>query len=238
MKNNQETESIFGIRPIIEAIQSGKTIDKIFIQKGLHNDLFSELWKLIRMRRVNYKHVPIEKINRLTNKNHQGVFAFISPIDFYKIEDIIPHIYEQGNNPLILLLDKITDIRNFGAISRTAECSGVNAILIPEKGSAAINADAVKTSAGALLKIPICRSWNLKMSIEFLKDSGLQIVACTEKTQKNIFEINFKDPTAIIIGSEENGISEEYLKMCDNQARIPIHGTISSLNVSVASGII
>ena len=138
--SNSESNFIFGVRPIIEAIKSGKTIDKLFIQKGLHNELFSELWKLVRLRRINYKHVPIEKINRLTKKNHQGVFAFISPIDFYTIESVIPTLYESGKNPLILVLDKITDVRNFGAITRTAECAGVDAILIPEQNAAAINA--------------------------------------------------------------------------------------------------
>ena len=184
--NKQIKNSIFGIRAIIEAIESGKTIDKIFIQKGLHNDLFAKLWKLVRLKRINYKHVPIEKINRFTRKNHQGVFAFISPIDFHKIEDLVPSIYEEGKNPLILVLDRVTDVRNFGAICRTAECAGVDTVLIPEQNSAAINADAVKTSAGALYKIPICRSWNLKMSLQFLKDSGLQLVSCTEKTEKDI----------------------------------------------------
>ena len=233
-----EKNSIFGIRAVIEAIEAGKTIDKLFIQKGLHNDLFADLWKLVRLKRINYKHVPPEKINRLTKKNHQGVFAFISPIDFHKIEDIVPSIYEKGGIPLILVLDRVTDVRNFGAICRTAECAGVDTILIPEKNSAAINADAIKTSAGALHKIPICRTWNLKMSIQFLKDSGLQIVSCTEKTDKNIYTLNFTNPTAIIMGSEEDGISPEFLKMSDSKAKIPINGKISSLNVSVASAII
>ena len=236
--NKEEKNFIFGIRPIIEAIEAGKTIDKLFIQKGLHNDLFAELWKLVRLRRINYKHVPIEKINRLTRKNHQGVFAFISPIDLHKIEDIIPQIYEQGKNPLILVLDGITDVRNFGAIARTAECAGVDTILIPEQTTAAINADAVKTSAGALHKIPICRTWNLKLSLEFLKDSGLQLVACTEKTDKDIYSPDFTNPTSIIIVSEENGISPEYLKMSDYKAKIPMNGNIASLNVSVATSVI
>ena len=236
--NKEEKNSIFGIRPIIEAVEAGKTIDKLFIQKGLHNDLFAELWKLVRLRRINYKHVPLEKINRLTRKNHQGVFAFISPVDLHKIEDIIPQIYEEGRNPLILVLDGVTDVRNFGAIARTAECAGVDTILIPEQGAAAINADAVKTSAGALHKIPICRTWNMKMSLQFLKDSGLQLVSCTEKTTKSLYEPDFTNPTAIIMGSEEDGVSPEYLKMSDCKAKIPINGTISSLNVSVASGII
>ena len=238
MNNQEEKNYIFGIRPIIEAVEAGKTIDKLFIQKGLHSDLFAELWKLVRLKRINYKHVPLEKINRLTRKNHQGVFAFISPIDFYSIEDVVPTLYEEGKVPLILVLDRITDVRNFGAISRTAECTGVDAILIPEQNAAAINADAVKTSAGALHKIPICRTWNLKMSLQFLKDSGLQLVSCTEKTTKSLYETDFTNPTVIIMGSEEDGISPEYLKMSDHKAKIPINGTISSLNVSVASGII
>ena len=233
-----EKNSIFGIRAIIEAIEAEKTIDKLFIQKGLHNDLFADLWKLVRLKRINYKHVPLDKINRLTKKNHQGVFAFISPIDFHKIEDIVPSIYEKGRNPLILVLDKVTDVRNFGAICRTAECAGVDTILIPEQNSAAINADAIKTSAGALHNIPICRTWNLKMSLQFLKDSGLQLVSCTEKTDKDIYTPNFTNPTAIIMGSEEDGVSPEFLKMSDSKAKIPMYGKISSLNVSVASAII
>ena len=236
--NKEEKNFIFGIRAIMEAVESGKTIDKLFIQKGLHNDLFAKLWKLVRLRRINYKHVPLEKINRLTRKNHQGVFAFISPIDFYNIEDVVPSLYEKGENPLILVLDRITDVRNFGAIARTAECAGVNTILIPEQNSAAINADAIKTSSGALHKVIVCRSWNLKISIQFLKDSGIQLIACTEKTQDNLYKPNYALPTAIIMGSEEDGVSSEYLKLCDKKAKIPMNGKIASLNVSVATGII
>ena len=238
--NNQEEEKnfIFGIRAIIEAVEAGKTIDKLFIQKGLHNDLFAELWKLVRLKRINYKHVPLEKINRLTRKNHQGVFAFISPIDFHNIEDVVPALYEQGGNPLILVLDRITDVRNFGAIARTAECAGVDTILIPEQNAAAINADAIKTSAGALHKITVCRTWNLKLSLQFLKDSGIQLVACTEKTQDTMYKPDYTPPTAIIMGSEEDGVSPEFLKMCDARAKIPMNGKIASLNVSVATGVI
>lgn len=229
---------IFGIRPIIEAIQSGKTIDKLFIQKGLHNDLFTELWKIVRLERINYKHVPLEKINRFTRKNHQGVLAFISPINFHKIEDIIPTLYEEGKTPLILVLDRITDVRNFGAIARTAECTGVDAILIPEKNAAAINADAIKTSAGALHKIIVCRTWNMKLSLEFMKNSGIQIIACTEKTKEYLYKPNYSLPTAIILGSEENGILPEIMNLSDVKVKIPIHGEIDSLNVSVATGVI
>ena len=236
--NKEAKNSIFGVRPIMEAIKSGKTIDKLFIQKGLHNDLFAELWKLVRLKRINYKHVPIEKINRLTRKNHQGVFAFISPIDFHNIEGIVPALYEEGITPLILVLDRITDVRNFGAIARTAECAGVDTILIPEQNAAAINADAIKTSAGALHKITVCRTWNLKLALQFLKDSGLQLIACTEKTQDNMYNPDYTLPTAIIIGSEEDGISPELLKLCDRKAKVPMNGEIASLNVSVTAGVI
>ena len=236
--NNKHKNYIFGIRSIIEAIEAGKTIDKLFIQKGLHNDLFAILWKLVRVKRINYKHVPLEKINRLTTKNHQGVFAFISPIDFHNIEDVIPNLYENGIIPLILVLDRITDVRNFGAIARTAECAGVDTILIPEQNAAAINADAIKTSAGALHKIKVCRTWNMKLALQFMKDSGIQLISCTEKTHNDMYKADYTPPTAIIIGSEEDGISPELLKMSDLKAKIPINGEIPSLNVSVATGII
>ena len=235
MKNK---EAIFGIRPIIEVIKSGKTIDKLFIQKGLHNESFAILWKLVRENRINYKHVPVEKMNRMTKKNHQGVFAFISPIDFYNIEDVIPNLYEEGKSPLILILDRITDVRNFGAIARTAECSNVDCIIVPEQNSAAINSDAMKTSSGALNNIKICRTWNLQMTLQMLKDSGIQIVSCTEKTNNKIYSVNYQIPTAIILGSEENGISSEFLNFSDEKVKIPILGNIESLNVSVACGVI
>jgi len=238
MHNTEEKNYIFGIRAIIEAVESGKTIDKLFILKGLHNDLFAELWKLVREKRINYKHVPLEKINRLTRKNHQGVFAFISPIDFHNIEDVIPKLYEEGKNPLVLVLDRITDVRNFGAIARTAECAGVNTILIPEQNAAAINADAIKTSAGALHKVTVCRTWNLKLALQFIKESGIQLIGCTEKTQDGMYKADYTIPSAIIIGSEEDGVSPEFLKMCDARAKIPMNGKIASLNVSVATGVI
>jgi len=236
MIKNKDT--VFGIRSIIEVIKSGKTIDKLFIQKGLHNESFAILWKLVRENRINYKHVPIEKLNRLTTKNHQGVFAFISPIDFHSIEDIVPSLYEEGKIPLILVLDRITDVRNFGAITRTADCSNVDCIIIPEQNSAAINSDAMKTSSGALSNVKICRVWNLKMTLQMLKDSGIQIISCTEKTNNEIYNINYQIPTAVILGSEENGISNEYLKLSNEKVKVPILGNIESLNVSVACGVI
>ena len=238
MKITRYENAIFGLRPIIETIQAGKEIDTLFIQKGLKNELFQELWQLVRAQKINYKHVPVEKLNRLTRKNHQGVFAFISPINFHKTDNVVQDIFEKGENPLFLILDRVTDVRNFGAIVRTAECSGVQAVIVPEKGSAAINGDALKTSAGALHNIPICREFNLKATIEYLKNCGLQIVGCTEKTDGMIYQPDFSVPTAIIMGSEEDGISPEYLRLCDHKAKIPINGRIGSLNVSVSAGVI
>ncbi len=237
-QKREEESLIFGLRPIIEAISSGKQIDKLFIQNGLRNDLSSELLGLCRKHAVVYQFVPIEKLNRLTSKNHQGAAAFISSIEYYSIQDILPTLFEKGKVPLLLILDRITDVRNFGAIARTAECSGVDAIIIPAKGAAQINGDAIKTSVGALHKIPVCREDNLKKTIDYLKESGLQIISCTEKTDDHYFQLDYTKPSAIIIGSEEDGISTEYLKLSDAKAKIPLLGEIGSLNVSVATGII
>ena len=237
MIKKEKSNFIFGTRTAIEAIRAGKEVDKIFIQKGLNNELFAELRKLITDGNIPHQFVPIEKLDRITGKNHQGVICFLSEITFYNIENLLPGIYEKGTVPLLLILDKVTDVRNFGAICRTAECSGVNAIIIPTRGSAQINADAVKTSAGALQLIPVCREDNLKNTIIFLKESGVQIVACTEKIDDYYYSLDFTQPTAIIMGSEEDGISGEYLKLCDHKAKIPLLGEIQSLNVSVACGV-
>jgi len=228
---------LYGIRVIIEAINSGKQIDRIFLQKGINNELLSSLRKLIREFNIPFQMVPIEKLNRLTRKNHQGAVCFISPVIYQRIEDILPKIYEDGKVPLLIILDRITDVRNFGAISRTAECAGAQAIIIPEKGAASVNADAVKTSAGALHKIPVCREYDIKKTIDFLKDSGLQIISATEKSTEYYYSVDFIKPTAIIMGSEENGVSEKYLNKSDKNVSIPIIGEIESLNVSVAAGI-
>ncbi|MCD4744966.1 MAG: 23S rRNA (guanosine(2251)-2'-O)-methyltransferase RlmB [Bacteroidales bacterium] len=229
---------IYGIRPVIEAIRSGKEIDKLLIQKGMGSNRLFELNKLIKDFSIPYQYVPVEKLNRITNQNHQGIICFISPITYQNIENILPYIYEQGKVPLIIILDKITDVRNLGAIARTAECAGVNVIIVPSRGSAQINADAIKTSAGALYTIPVHRSDNLKLTIDFLKKSGVRIVAATEKAKKYYNSVDLTLPTAIILGSEENGISGEYLKISDHLIKIPVFGKIESLNVSVAAGII
>lgn len=230
---------IYGIRAVSEAILAGKEIDKLFVQEGLRNELFGELRRLTKEHGIHYQLVPGGKLNRLApGKNHQGVAAYLSAISYRKIEDVLPEIFEKGETPLLLILDRITDVRNFGAIARTAECAGVHAIVVPSRGGAPVNADAVKTSAGALHKIPVCREDNLKTVIDYLKESGLRIAACTEKASEAHFLSDLGGPLAIIMGSEEDGISGEYLKRADVRVQIPMSGTISSLNVSVATGII
>ncbi len=236
MKNKKDN-MIYGTRAIIEAIQSGKELDKVFIKKGLRNPLVFELLQLLKEYQVPFQNVPIEKLNKITQKNHQGTIAFTSLVSYQNIEDIIPKLYEEGENPLIVILDRVTDVGNFGAIARSAECAGAHAILIPDRGAAQINADAIKTSAGALNKIPVCRSSNLKISIEFLKESGLQVVAATEKADKLYYESDLSTPTAIIMGAEDTGVSPEYLKRSDQLLKIPMKGEIESLNVSVSTAL-
>jgi 23S rRNA (guanosine2251-2'-O)-methyltransferase len=236
-KEKESSNMIFGLRPVIEALKAGKEIDRLFVQNGLKNELFGEMMGMLKKHNVLYQYVPLEKLNRLTAKNHQGVVGYISSIEYHKIENILPAVFEAGKTPLLLILDRITDVRNFGAIARTAECAGVDAIIIPQRGAAQINADAIKTSTGALHTIPVCREENLKQVIEYLRESGLQVVACTEKTSDNYYQVDFTLPVAIIMGSEEDGISSEYLKLADSHAKIPLLGEIGSLNVSVATGV-
>ena len=229
---------VYGVRPVIEALQAGKEIEKVLVVIGLKSELFPEMRKLLNEKDIPMQYVPIEKLNRVTRQNHQGVIAFVSPIVYEDYEQIVPALFDIGRNPLVLILDRITDVRNFGAIARTAECAGVDAIIVPSRGSALMGADAVKTSAGALFKIPVCRSVNLKDTIDYMKACGLQIVAATEKATDYHFQIDLTLPTAIMLGSEEDGVSPEYLKRCDQRVRIPMVGEIESLNVSVAAGII
>jgi len=237
MKKEQEKEVIFGIRAIIELINSGKEVDKLLIQKGESNDLMKELITLAKNHHIPISQVPQEKLNRVTRKNHQGAIAFISAIEYASIDNIISETYLAGRVPLLLVLDRVTDVRNFGAVARSAECAGVDGIIIPSRGSAAINSDAMKTSAGALGYIPVCREENLKTTIKYLKDNGLTVIACTEKTNDSIFDLDFKEPCAILLGSEENGISPEYLKLADYRGKIPMTGQIGSLNVSVSAAV-
>jgi len=230
--------SIFGIRAAIEAIRAGKDIEKILIQKGLSGNLIKELHQEIRDNQIPFQYVPAEKLRPWDSKNHQGVMAILSQITYQDIENILPSIYEEGKDPFILVLDQVSDVRNFGAIARTAECAGVHAIIIQEKGNAEINADAIKVSAGALLKIPVCRTKNLVNTLGILKMNGLQIVAASEKAENSYASISYKKPSAIVMGSEEKGISPAVLALSDIEIGIPVLGTIESLNVSVATGII
>ncbi len=234
----EKDQLIYGIRPLMEAITAGKDVDKILIQNGLKSELFHEFRNLLAQRNIAYQFVPIEKLNRVTTKNHQGVIGFVSNITYTDVENIIPFVFEKGKSPLILILDRITDVRNFGAIARSAECAGADAIVIPYYNSVRVSADAIKTSAGALHKIPVCRSISMIKTVEYLKSCGLQIVACTEKAQQAHYNCDMSIPTAIIMGSEEDGISDILLKAADQTLKIPMTGEIQSLNVSVATGII
>ncbi len=236
MKYN--TDYIFGLRAVIEAITAGKDIDKILVKKDLNGELSNELFAALKTRPdVIVQRVPVERINRITRKNHQGVLAFLSPVAYYDLDNLVPELFESGKNPFVLLLDGVTDVRNFGAIARTGECAGVDAIVIPERGSVSVNADAVKTSAGALLHLPVSRVPNLNKAVRFLKDSGFTIVGSTEKSSENYTSFDLTGPVAIIMGAEETGISSENLRLCDCLASIPMRGKVNSLNVSVAAGV-
>ncbi len=232
----QDQTQIFGIRAIIEAINSGETIDKVFLQKGLRGELFSELESILRKNSINTSYVPVEKLNRLTQKNHQGAVAQISPIEFHDIENLVLRVIESGKTPLFLLLDQLSDVRNFGAIIRTAECTGVDGIIIQKKGGAPVNGDTIKTSAGAVFKIPICKVDHIKDAVFYMQASGIKVIAATEKTDNTLYNVSFEEPCAIIMGSEGRGINPSTLKVVDEKAKLPLLGDIESLNVSVACG--
>lgn len=229
---------IYGTRAVIEAIRAGKQIEKILIQTGLNNELIRELTGVAREHDVNVTYVPQEKLNRLiTSKNHQGVVCMLSAITYSEVNDLIDFAYAQGSEPFFIILDRVTDVRNFGAIARTAECAGVGGIIIGDKGNAPITSDAMKTSAGALNHLPVCREKDLKKTIKFLQENGIMVVACTEKAEKNIYEASFDQPVALLMGSEEDGISDVLLREADLLVKIPMKGKIESLNVSVAVGV-
>lgn len=229
---------IFGVRAVIEAIQAGKEIDKILVKKDIQSDLSKELFAALKGTMIPVQRVPVERINRITRKNHQGVVAFISAITYQRTEDLVPFLFEQGKNPILIMLDGITDVRNFGAIARTCECAGVDAIIIPARNSVSANADAIKTSAGALHTLPVCREQSLTATIRFLKDSGFKIVAATEKGDYDYTRAEYRDPVCIIMGAEDTGVPYEHLSLCDEWIKIPLMGKIESLNVSVAAGIL
>lgn len=230
-------DMIFGIRAVIEAAEAGKDIDKVLVKRELSGELFKELQEVLKYYDIPMQRVPVERIDRITRKNHQGVLAFVSAVTYQKIEQIIPFLYEQGKNPFILVLDGLTDVRNFGAIARTCEVAGVDAIVIPARGSVSVNADAVKTSAGALHSIPVCRENSLKEAVTFLKNSGVKVVAATEKAASIHTDASYTDPVAIVMGAEDVGVSNEIIRISDELVKIPQFGTIESLNVSVAAGV-
>ena len=236
--NKKITEDLtFGIRSVIEAIKQGKTINKILLQKGLTGELIKELLVLVHKENIVVQKVPVQKLNHMVKKNHQGVIAMISPVAYHQIDWLVQQVYEKGEDPFILILDRVKDVRNFGAIARTAECFGVHAIVIPSKDSALITNDALKTSAGALFKIPVCKVTSLNAAVDFLKGCGLKIFSCTEKSDTLINKVETTGPKALIMGSEQDGVDSQLIKASDVNFKIPMTGSIASLNVSVACGI-
>ena len=231
-------EMIFGVRAVIEALQAGKEIDKILVKRDIQSELSKELFAALKGTTIPVQRVPVERLNRITKKNHQGVVAFISPVTYQQAEQLVPFLFEQGKNPFFIALDGVTDVRNFGAIARTCECAGVDAILIPSKNSVSVNADAIKTSAGALHKLPVCRELNLTNTLRFLKESGFRLIAATEKGDYDYTQADYTGPLCIIMGAEDKGVSYDNLALCDEWVKIPMRGTIESLNVSVAAGIL
>lgn len=234
----KESDCIFGLRPVIEAIKAGRQIDRLLVRQGLQGALYHELMTEVRKHNISYQVVPVERIELVTRKNHQGVLAWLSIIEYQYITNLLPMIFEKGEDPLVLVLDSVSDVRNFGAIVRSAECLGAHAVVIPEKGSARITADAVKTSAGALHTFPVCREKSIVRSVEYLKESGLKIVCAAEKSSEQALETDLKGPVALILGSEDKGISRELKALAELTISIPMRGNIASLNVSVAAGIL
>ena len=230
-------EMIFGVRAVLEALDAGKEIDKILVKRDSQSELSRELFAALKGRTIPVQRVPVEKLNRITRKNHQGVIAYISAVEYAKAENLVPTLYEEGKMPFLVLLDGITDVRNFGSIARTCDCAGVDSIIIPAHNSVTVNADAVKTSAGALHYLPVCREKNVVSAVRFLKDNGYQIVAASEKAEISYTQADYTGPVAIVMGAEDTGISPEVLRLCDTMVSIPQFGNIGSLNVSVAAGV-
>lgn len=233
----EKNDYIFGIRAVDEAIESGKTIDKLLVRRDLEGDLARDLLAKARQYGVLVQKVPVEKLNRITMKNHQGVIALMSAVRYHRLENLVPQLYESGRTPFMMCLDGVTDTRNFGAIGRTADCAGVDGIVIPERNSASVTPDAMKTSAGALLYVPVCREHDILTAVRMLRDSGVKIVGATEKGARSYTDIDYTVPVAIVMGNEEHGISDEVIRQCDELAAIPMAGNIGSLNVSVAAGV-
>ncbi len=232
-----KTQYIYGIHAVLEAIEAGKDIDKIFLSKTLNDETAKEISDRARQLRVPVQRVPVQKIDRITRRNHQGVLAMMAAVTYYRVEDLVPQFFDEGENPFIVVLDGVTDVRNFGAVARTCECAGVSAIVIPDRESVSVNADAVKTSAGALNYLPVCREHNLVNAVKTLRDSGFKIVGTSDKSSVPYTSGDYTGPVAIVLGAEDKGISPEIMKLCDTRVIIPEFGHINSLNVSVAGGI-
>jgi 23S rRNA (guanosine2251-2'-O)-methyltransferase len=232
------TDFLYGINPVVEALKEGKPIDKILIKKGKLDEQSKFIKSESERLEIPCFSVPLEKLDRITRKNHQGCIALISPIEFHKIESIIPQIYEKGEMPLLMILDGLTDVRNVGAIARTCLSAGFHALIIPKQRFARIGPDAIKTSAGALLKIPVCREDNLSHTVTFLQESGIQVIAATEKAEANYFTADYNMPTAIVMGAEDEGVSNALIRKADLMLKIPMQNDFDSLNVSVAAGIL
>ena len=234
----EKVNYLFGMHPVFEAVAADKKIEKVLFSNGLEGDQFRDLLELLQQKNIPIQFAPVERLNRITVSRHQGVIAFMPQIEYVTLEEAVENSLAKSKTPLILLLDGVSDVRNFGAIARCAECSGVDAIILPAKGGASINADAIKTSAGALLIMPTCKVPNLRTAIFYLQESGFQVVAATEKADKYIYDIDFKQPTAVIMGSENRGISPAILALTEDQAKIPMKGAIGSLNVSAAAAVV
>ena len=234
----QPNDYIFGLRAVMEAIEAGKEIDKLFVRKDLSGPLATELLALARENRLVVQRVPEERLNRITRKNHQGVIAMMSAVTYHRLDHLVPQLFEEGVLPFVVVLDGITDVRNFGAIARTAECAGADAIVIPEHGSVSVGGDAVKTSAGALHHLPVCRESSTLSAVKYLKASGFKVVAVSEKADINYTTATYTEPTALVLGAEDTGISPEVIRQCDTFVSIPMFGHIGSLNVSVAAGVL
>jgi 23S rRNA (guanosine2251-2'-O)-methyltransferase len=233
----KKDDFIFGIRAVTEAILAGKELEKVLMVQKPDSEIMRDLFPLLRKNNIPFQYVPVEKLNRVSRKNHQGVIAFLSMVSYSPLEEVITSVFEEGKDPRFLMLDQVSDVRNFGAIARSAECMGFSGIIIPEKGSARINADAVKTSAGALMNIPVCRTKSLEAALEYLKDSGLKIIAVSEKGDKLPYQVDLRGPLVFILGGEEKGISPSLLKYAQMMLKIPMTGKTTSLNVSVAASI-
>lgn len=228
---------IFGLRPVYEAIKAGKTIEKVLVKNNLKGEFVSEIFKEIKKQNILIQHVPVQKLNKICNANHQGIIAFISNIEYFKIGDIIDELILKKKNPVFLILDGITDVRNFGAIARTAECAGIDALIIPSSNSASVTQHAIKTSAGALFNIKVCKENNLIDTVYLLEQYGFKVFAVTEKATKLIYDFKYQDPIALVLGSEDKGISKQLLKRLSNHVKIPMFGKTESLNVSVSAAI-